>query len=44
MDAISEMVLTIRTNVGPIFNICIYTFMLVSAVYAALEIIHQYGK
>lgn len=44
MDALNEMALTVRANVGSIFNVCIYAFMVVSAVYVALEIVHQFGK
>ena len=44
MDALNEMSFTVWTNIGSIFNVCLWTFMIVMGVYAVLEIISHVSR
>ena len=44
MDALNEMSFTIWTNIGSIFNVCLWTFMIVMGVYAVLNIIDHFSR
>ena len=44
MDALNEMSFTIWTNIGSIFNVCLWTFMIVMGVYAVLNIIDHVSR
>ena len=44
MDALNEMSFTIWTNIGSIFNVCLWTFMIVIGVCAVLNIIDHIGR
>lgn len=44
MDALNEMSFTVWTNIGSIFNVCLWTFMIVIGVYAVLEIINHVSR
>ncbi|MEY8440998.1 hypothetical protein [Anaerotruncus colihominis] len=44
MDALNEMSFTVWTNIGSIFNVCLWSFMIVIGVYAVLEIINHVSR
>ncbi len=44
MDALNEMSFTIWTNIGTIFNVSLWIFMIVIGVYAVLEIINHVSR
>lgn len=44
MDALNEMSFTIWTNIGTIFNVSLWIFMIVIGVCAVLNIIDHIGR
>ncbi len=44
MDALNEMSFTVWTNIGSIFNVCLWTFMIVIGVYAVLNVIDHFSR
>ena len=44
MDALIEMGYTIWVNIGSIFNVCLYIFMLILGLYALLEVVSHLGR
>jgi len=44
MDALNEMSFTIWTNIGTIFNVCLWTFMIVIGIFVVLNVIDHVGR
>lgn len=44
MDALNEMSFTLWTNIGAIFNVCLWTFMTVLVVYVILQTVSHIGR